>query len=47
MYILDAVTLSGILNAKQKLGVTFNFIIDLTKFLKMTMSRASETNSEK
>ena len=47
MYILDAVTLSGILNAKQKVGVTFNFVIDLTKFSKMTISRASETNSEK
>jgi hypothetical protein len=46
---LDAVTLSGILKAKQKLGVTFNFdkqdVIDLTKFSKMTMCRAS--NSEK
>jgi hypothetical protein len=50
-YLLDAVTSSGILKAKQKLGVTFNFdkqdIIDLTKFSKMTMCRASEANSEK
>jgi hypothetical protein len=50
-YILDAVTLSGILKANQKLGVTFNFdkqdIVDLTKFSKMTMCRASEANSEK
>ena len=49
--IIDAVTLSGILKAKQKLGVTFNFdkydVIDLTKFSKMTMCRASEANSEK
>ena len=48
---LDAVTLSRILKAKQKLGVTFNFekqdLIDLTKFSKMTMCRASEANSEK
>ena len=51
IYIVDAVTLSGILKAKQKLGVTFNFdkqdIIDLTKISKMTMCRASEANSEK
>ena len=51
MYVLDAVTSSGILKAKQKLGVTFNFdeqdVIDLTKFSKMTMCRASEANSEK
>ena len=50
-YIVDAVTSSGILKAKQKLGVTFNFdkqdIIDLTKISKMTMRRASEANSEK
>jgi hypothetical protein len=50
-YTLDAVTLSGILKAKQKLGVTFNFdeqdVIDLTKWSKMTMCRASEANSEK
>ena len=48
---IDAVTSSGILKAKQKLGVTFNFdkqdVIDLTKFSKMTMCRASEANSEK
>ena len=48
-YILDAVGLSGILKAKQKLGVTFNFdkqdVIDFTKFSKMTMCRASEANS--
>ena len=46
---LDAVRSSGILKAKQKLGVTFNFdkqdVIDLTKFSKMTMCRASEANS--
>ena len=51
LIIVDAVTSSGILKAKQKLGVTFNFdkqdIIDLTKFSKMTMCRASEANSEK
>ena len=50
-YILDAVTSSGILKAKQKLGETFNFdkqdVLDLTKFSKMTMCRASEANSEK
>ena len=49
--ILDAVRSSGILKEKQKLGVTFNFdkqdIIDLMKFSKMTMCRASEANSEK
>ena len=49
--VLDAVTLSGILKAKQKLSVTFIFdkqdVIDLTKFSKMTMCRASEANSEK
>ena len=48
---LDAVTSSGILKAKQKLSVAFNFdkqdVIDLTKFSKMTMCRASEANSEK
>ena len=51
IYILDAVRSSGILKAKQKLGITFNFdkqdIIDLMKFSKMTMCRASEANSEK
>ena len=40
-YILDAVGLSEILKAKQKLGVTFNFdkhdVIDFMKFSKMTM----------
>ena len=49
VYILVAVGLSGILKAKQKLGVTFNFakqdVIDFTKFSKMTMCRASEANS--
>ena len=44
-----AVGSSGILKAKQKLGVTFNFdkqdVIDFTKFSKMTMCRASEANS--
>ena len=51
VYLLDAVTSSGNLKAKQKLGVTFNFdeqdVIDLIKFSKMTMCRASEANSEK
>ena len=46
---LVAVGLSGILKAKQKLGVTFNFnkqdINDFTKFSKMTMCKASEANS--
>ena len=50
-YLLDAVGSSGILKAKQKLGVTFNFdkqdVIDLTKISKMTMCRASKANSEK
>ena len=48
LYILDAVTSSGILKAKQKLGVTFNDkqdVIDFKKFSKMTMCRASEVNS--
>ena len=48
-YLLDAVGSSGILKAKQKLGVTFNFdkqdLIDFTKFSKMTMCKASEANS--
>ena len=39
MCLVDAVTSSGILKAKQKLGVTFNFdkqdVIDLMKFSKM------------
>ena len=46
-----AVGSSGILKAKQKLGVTFNFdkqdVIDFTTFSKMTMGWASEANSEK
>ena len=45
-YVSVAVTLSGILKAKQKLGVTFNSdkqdVIDLKKFSKLTMCRASE-----
>jgi hypothetical protein len=45
-YILVAVGSSGILKAKQKLGVTFNFdkqdVIDFMRFSKMTMCRASE-----
>ena len=49
LYILVAVTLSGILKAKQKLGVTFNFvkqdIIDFTKISKMAMCRISEASS--
>ena len=44
LYLLVAVTLSGILKAKQKLGVTFNYdkqdVIDFTKISKMTMCRA-------
>ena len=47
--IIVAVGSSGILKAKQKLGVTFDFdkqdVIDFTKFSKMTMCRASEANS--
>ena len=43
------VGLSGISKGKLKLGVTFNFdkqdVIDITKFSKMTMCRASEANS--
>ena len=50
-YIVDVATSSGILKAKQILGVTFNFdkqdVNDLTKISKMTMCRASEANSEK
>ena len=45
-YIVDAVTSSGILEAKQKLGVTFNSDklggIDFTKFSKLTMYSAKE-----
>ena len=48
-YVIVAVGSSGILKAKQKVGVTFNFdkqdIIDFTKLSKMTMCRASEANS--
>ena len=44
MYILDAATLSGILKAKQKLGLTFNSDklgnIDFTKFSKLSMCSA-------
>ena len=40
-YVLDAATSSGILKAKQKLGVTFNSDklggIDFTKFSKLSM----------
>ena len=40
-YVIDAVTSSGILKAKQKLGVTFNSdklgSIDFTKFSKLSM----------
>ena len=47
--ILVVVGSSGILKAKQKLNVTFNFdkqdVIDFMKFSKMTMCRASEANS--
>ena len=49
--ILDAVRSSGILKAKQKLGVTFNFdkqdVIDLTKFSKQTMVHNSKIRYEK
>ena len=43
------VTLSWILKAKQKLGVTFNKqdVIDFTKFSKMPFCRASEANTKK
>ena len=48
---INTVTSLGILKAKQELGVTFNLdkqdVIDLTKFSKMTMCRASEANSIK
>ena len=44
--VLDAATLSGILKAKQKLGVTFNSDklggINFTKFSKLTMCSAYE-----
>ena len=44
MAVIDAVTSSGILKAKQKLGVTFNSDklggIDFTKFSKMSMCSA-------
>ena len=43
-YLLDAITSSGILKAKQKLGVTFNSDkldgIDFTKFSKLSMCSA-------
>ena len=43
-YVLDAATSSGILKAKQKLGVTFNSDklggIDFTKISKLTMCSA-------
>ena len=43
-YIIDAATLSGILKAKQKLGVTFNSDklggIDFTNFSKLNMCTA-------
>ena len=46
IYTVVAVTLSGILKAKQKLGVTFNFDklggIDFTNFSKLNMCRASD-----
>ena len=45
-YRVDAVGSSGILKLKQKLRITFNFdkqdVVDLMKFSKMTMCRASE-----
>ena len=44
IYILFAVSLSGILKAKQKLGITFNSDklggIDFTKISKLTMCSA-------
>ena len=44
MYVLVAVTSTGILKAKQKLGITFNSDklggIDFTKFSKLTMCSA-------
>ena len=44
MYTLDAVTSSGILKARQKLGITFNSDklggIDFTKFSKLSMCSA-------
>ena len=44
IYVLDAVTSSGILKAKQKLGITFNSNklggIDFTKFSKLSMCSA-------
>jgi hypothetical protein len=47
--IIVAVGSSGILKAKQKLGVTFDFdmqdFVVYTKFSKMTMCRASEANA--
>ena len=49
LYILDVVTLSGIVFGKQKVDITFNFnkegVIDFTKISKMTMCWASEVNS--
>ena len=49
IYVVASVTSSGILKAKQKLGVTFNSdkqdFIDFKKFSKVKMSRASEANS--
>ena len=43
-YLIDAATSSGILKAKQKLGVTFNYDklggIDFTKFSKLSMCSA-------
>ena len=48
-YKVDAVTSSGIVSGKQKLGVTFNFdkqdVIDFTKLSNWTMCRASEADS--
>ena len=44
IYVLDAVTSSGILKAKQKLGITFNSDklggIDFTKISKLSMCSA-------
>ena len=46
IYLLVAVMLSGILKAKQKLGITFNSDklggIDFTKFSKLTMCSVKE-----
>ena len=51
MYILDAATSSGILKAKQKLGVTFNSDklggIDFTKFSKLCLGGSLDIDFSK